>query len=70
VEVSKEHLEPVLRANPALLEMLSAVLARREESNVEAKRRAEASHAEEGGKEALLRRLRAFFGIPAGRGAE
>jgi small-conductance mechanosensitive channel/CRP-like cAMP-binding protein len=70
VEVSKEHLEPVLRANPALLDMLSAVLARREESNVEAKRRAEASHAEEGGKEAFLRKLRAFFGIPAGRGAE
>lgn len=63
VEVAKEHLEPVLRANPGLLERLSAILARREESNVEARRRAELSHADGAGSEAFLKKLRAFFGL-------
>jgi small-conductance mechanosensitive channel len=70
VEVAKEHLEPVLRANPDLLERLSAVLARRQESNVEARRRAEADREEISGKEAFLRAVRAFFGIHPAHGAD
>lgn len=63
VELAKEHIEPVIRANPALLEKLSAILALRAESNVEARRRAELAQAGAAGKDAFLTKLRAFFGL-------
>ena len=49
---------------------LSAVLARRQESNVEARRRAEADREEISGKEAFLRAVRVFFGIHPAHGAD
>ena len=63
VEIAKEHLEPVLRAGPELVERLSAKLARREEANVEARRRSEQGRPGEGRKDLFRQRLRAFFGL-------
>jgi small-conductance mechanosensitive channel/CRP-like cAMP-binding protein len=63
VEIAKEHLEPVLRSNPELVERLSAMLARREEANVEARRRSEQARPGEGPKDLFRERLRAFFGL-------
>ncbi|NJD63310.1 MAG: mechanosensitive ion channel, partial [Deltaproteobacteria bacterium] len=45
IEISKEDIQPVIRANPELLEKLSALLAQREERNIEQKKRAELSRA-------------------------
>ena len=64
VEISKEDIEPVIRANPRLLEQLSAILARREESNIEQRKSAE--HQRAGAvKDAFLVKLKAFFGLSA-----
>jgi len=63
VELSKEHFEPVIRANPDLLERLSAILAQREEANIESRKRAELTHVGVGSKEAFMKRLRAFFNL-------
>ncbi len=65
IEISKEDIEPVIRANPRLLEQLSAILARREESNIE--RRKSAEHQRAGAvKDAFLEKLKAFFGLSTG----
>ncbi len=63
VEISKEDIEPVIKANPDLLEKLSAILAQREEMNIEQKKRAELSRASVSGKEVFLKKLKAFFGL-------
>jgi small-conductance mechanosensitive channel len=63
VEIAKEHLEPVLRSNPELVERLSAMLARRQESNVEHRKRSEQSRPAEAQKDVFRERLRAFFGL-------
>jgi CRP-like cAMP-binding protein len=65
VEISKEDIDPVIRANPHLLEKLSAILERREESNIE--RRKSAGLPRAGAvKEAFLEKLKAFFGLSTG----
>jgi small-conductance mechanosensitive channel/CRP-like cAMP-binding protein len=63
VELGKAQLEPLVRANPALLERLSAILTEREERNAEQKRRAELAAAAGSRKDAFLRKLRAVFTI-------
>jgi CRP-like cAMP-binding protein len=63
VEIAKQHLEPVLRSSPELVERLSAMLARREEANVEARRRSEQARPGDGQKDLFRQRLRAFFGL-------
>jgi small-conductance mechanosensitive channel len=63
VEIAKEHLEPVLRSSPELVERLSAMLARRQESNVEHRKRSEQSRPAEAQKDVFRERLRAFFGL-------
>jgi hypothetical protein len=63
VEISKEDIEPVIKANPDLLEKLSAILAQREEMNIEQQKRAERSRASVSGKEVFLKKLKAFFGL-------
>ena len=63
VEISKPHLEPVIRANPDLLEQLSAILAQREEANADHRRRAELVQGSVGRREAFVRRLRTFFNV-------
>ncbi len=65
VEISKEDIEPVIRANPHLLERLSAILARREESNIERRKTAELQRPGSM-KDAFLVKLKAFFGLSAG----
>ena len=64
VEIAKEQLAPVIEANPALLERLSAVLAEREERNAEHKRRSELAPAVSR-KDAFLKKLRAVFKVAA-----
>jgi CRP-like cAMP-binding protein len=63
VEIAKEHLEPLLRASPELVERLGAMLARRQEANVEARRRSEQARPGEAQKDLFSQRLRAFFGL-------
>jgi small-conductance mechanosensitive channel len=63
VEISKENIEPVIKANPDLLEKLSAILAQREEMNIEQQKRAERSRVSVSGKEVFLKKLKAFFGL-------
>ncbi len=65
VEISKEDIDPVIRANPHILEILSAILARREESNIE--KRTSAGLLRTGSlKDAFREKLKAFFGLSAG----
>jgi small-conductance mechanosensitive channel len=61
VEISKEDIEPVIKANPDLLEKLSAILARREEENIERRKSMERIPAETNRKEAFLKKLKDFF---------
>jgi small-conductance mechanosensitive channel len=65
VEISKADIEPAIHAKPDLLEKLSAILARREEINVERMRAAGLQQAEASGKDVFLERLKAFFGFSA-----
>ena len=65
VEISKEDIEPLIRANPHLLETLSAILARREESNIE-KRKSAGIPRTGAVKDAFLEKLKAFFGLSTG----
>lgn len=65
VEISKEDIEPVIRANPQILEQLSVLLAKREASNVERRKSAELQGAGPA-KDAFLGKLKAFFGFSAG----
>jgi CRP-like cAMP-binding protein len=63
VEISKEDIEPVIKANPDLLEKLSAILARREEENIERRKSMERIPAETNRKEAFLKKLKSFFNL-------
>ncbi|MEW6720854.1 MAG: mechanosensitive ion channel family protein [Thermodesulfobacteriota bacterium] len=65
VEISKEDIEPAIRANPRLLESLSALLARRQAANLE-RMKAAGQPREAEGKEAFLVKLKAFFGLSRG----
>ena len=65
VEISKEDIEPLIRANPHLLETLSAILARREESNIGKRKSAEIPRTG-AVKDAFLEKLKAFFGLSTG----
>jgi signal-transduction protein with cAMP-binding, CBS, and nucleotidyltransferase domain len=62
-EITKETMEPILRANPAMLETLSSILAERERKS----RTNRASHNETTPalprREEYLRRLKCFFGL-------
>jgi len=62
-EVTKELMEPLLRANPAVMEMLSTILAGREQQRTRSisGRRGEASAAPR--REDYLQRLKQFFGM-------
>lgn len=61
VEISKADIEPVIRANPSILDSLSAILAEREERNIEHRKKLESSQAGVDRKETLLKKLKAFF---------
>lgn len=63
LEISKEDILPLLRANPDLLEKLSSILAQREEMNLERKKREALSRAGTGRKDAFRSKLKAFFGF-------
>jgi len=65
IEISKEDIEPVIRANPRLLESLSAILAQRQAANVAQMRSAQRQKAS-AGKDAFLEKLRTFFGLSPG----
>lgn len=65
VEISKEDIDPVIRANPQILEKLSAILARREESNIE-KRKSAGLPRTGALKDAFLEKLKVFFGLSTG----
>jgi small-conductance mechanosensitive channel len=65
VEISKEGIEPLVRANPRLLESLSALLANRQEANLDRMKSAEGQRADTG-KDAFLAKLKAFFGLSPG----
>jgi len=59
VEVSKDNIEPVIRANPHLLESLSAILSQRQEENIEQRQLAQQRAAT--GKDVFLEKLKTFF---------
>jgi small-conductance mechanosensitive channel len=63
IEISKEDIEPVIKANPELLENLSAILARREEENIERRKSMERLPADTHRKEAFLKKLKDFFNL-------
>ncbi len=65
VEISKEDIEPAIRANPRLLESLSVLLAERQEANLERMKSAGPRRANSG-KEVFLAKLKAFFGLCPG----
>jgi hypothetical protein len=65
VEISKGDIEPLVRANPRLLESLSAILAKRQEANLELMKSAELRKAATG-KDVFLEKLKAFFGLSPG----
>jgi CRP-like cAMP-binding protein len=60
-EVTKELMEPLLRANPAISEMLSSILADRERRNTESVTGNKGQMAEAPRREDYLRRLKQFF---------
>ncbi len=63
VEISKADIEPVIRANPAILERLSALLAEREERNIEHRKKLGLSHEDVDRKGTFLKKLKAFFNL-------
>ncbi len=63
VEISKEDISPVIKANPDLLDKLSAILAQREEMNVEHRKRMERAQAGTEIKETFKQKLKAFFNL-------
>lgn len=62
-ELRKSDLDPLLRARPALLDTLSAIMAERQASNLAGPSRTSAPSAAPPTREDLLARLRSFFGI-------
>lgn len=62
VEISKGDIEPLIKADPKLLDGLSAILAEREGRNIEHRKAMDSSRVNGGVKEAFLNRLKAFFG--------
>jgi small-conductance mechanosensitive channel/CRP-like cAMP-binding protein len=63
-EVRKEHVEPILKARPALAEELAELMARRRRANRERVDATERSTSPDPGEVRLLRdRVRAFFGL-------
>jgi len=61
VEISKGDIEPLIRANPAILERLSAILADREERNIEHRKKLELSQEDLDRKGTFLKKLKSFF---------
>jgi CRP-like cAMP-binding protein len=61
-EISREDVEPVIRANPALLESLSAILAERQARNIE-RMKATQQRPKADGKDVFLQKLKIFFGL-------
>jgi small-conductance mechanosensitive channel/CRP-like cAMP-binding protein len=62
-ELRKADLDPVLRARPALLEGLTAIMAERQARNLAGPRAADAPSPAAPTREDILARLKAFFGI-------
>lgn len=62
-ELRKDDLDPVLRARPALLEGLTAIMAERQARNSAAPAAADAPSAAAPTREDIMARLKAFFGI-------
>ncbi|MEI6305425.1 MAG: cyclic nucleotide-binding domain-containing protein, partial [Deltaproteobacteria bacterium] len=60
-EVTKILIEPLLRTNPELMEMLSSILARREQSNSDSLLENSDSKTDKSCREDYLRRLKQFF---------
>ncbi|MBE0603643.1 MAG: mechanosensitive ion channel family protein [Deltaproteobacteria bacterium] len=65
IRISKGDLEPVIRANPRLLESLSAILAERQAANLEQMKSARQQRTPTG-KDAFLVKLKTFFGLSPG----
>lgn len=65
VEIRKEDIEPVLRADSRLLESLSVLLAARQAANLEQMRTTQPQKTDDG-KDAFLLKLKTFFGISQG----
>lgn len=63
VEISKEDVAPVIKANLDLLDKLSSILAQREEMNVEYRKRMELSRTGTELKETFKQKLKAFFNL-------
>ena len=65
IRISKGDLEPVIRANPRLLESLSSILAERQAANLEQMKSARQQRTPTG-KDAFLVKLKTFFGLSPG----
>ena len=65
IELSKGGIEPVVRANPRLLESLSAILAQRQAANLEQMKSARQQRTPTG-KDVFLEKLKTFFGLSPG----
>ncbi len=65
IEISKEDIGPVIRANPRLLDSLSVILAQRQAANVAQMKSAQRQKALTG-KDVFLEKLRTFFGLSPG----
>ena len=63
VEISKEDIMPLIKEDPRILDRLSTILARREESNIERRISMEYLPADGNRKEAFLEKLKAFFNL-------
>jgi small-conductance mechanosensitive channel len=63
VEIRKAEIEPLIHSNAALLDRLSAILASREEANIEHRERMEIAVADPGRKETFRMKLKAFFNL-------
>jgi hypothetical protein len=63
VEISKEDIEPLIKEDPSILDRLSMILARREESNIERRNAMEFFPADGNRKDAFREKLKAFFNL-------
>jgi CRP-like cAMP-binding protein len=64
-EISKDDIEPLIRANPHLLESLSSILAERQAANLEQMKSARQSRTADA-RDVFLKKLKAFFGLSPG----
>ncbi len=63
IEILKEDITPMIRSAPEILDKMSAILARREEENIDHRKRMELASADPGIRESFREKLRAFFNL-------